>query len=139
MITSKLAKPQEIELVCSDPEIYERYREDTTPPIEKMFYPDNWKYMSGYVDGELACVMIIEDNHFLHFNCLKEFRKHSYDLARECLKFHPYPFYAKVPECCQDVLHFSLNYGCKEIRREKDGFIRDGEAYDNIILKYEVM
>lgn len=140
MITVKIPTKEDAAKVFLDEENYNRSADDFSPKREDFNIdvlcsnPDKLKVVGAYVDDKIASIMMEHDG-MIHFMLLRKYRKYAHKIADELLKEFPGEIYTKVPSCYQSTLHFTKKHGFVEIGIDKASFTKNGQSYNEHILK----
>ena len=137
MIRIEVASGSDIEEIIKDDEIYSRIGDDFSPSKEVLELPKIHGCLSGYVDGRLASLYIVDEGK-LHFMVKKQYRGNARKLLNKSYKYYNKKVYCVIPLCYNDVIKFAIN--CKFNLK---GFVREyrkinGAFYDGAILERNV-
>lgn len=137
MIELKLIDRVEAARVILDPEIYDRISNDKCPEYFEL--PDI-PYWGGYVNGELASLNIegeFRDGIKIHFQVLKNYRKHARELLEISIKDIDYPIYAEIPTCFQSTINFALKAGFRTIEIKPENYLKYGKLHDRYLMRLD--
>jgi len=133
-----------IKSVLCHPEIYGCISCDESMPADEFEPPISSKiqYVAGFVDGAIIGLMIyhdVDDKVKCHIQVLPEYRKEcAKKFARMALNFGKAKnaiVYAEIPVCYPNVLRFSKAVGFFETGRIIDGYAKNGENHNVIIVR----
>lgn len=143
MITSELIDIEEAVSILTDPEVYERIRDDEfpeEPPKDRNVWPPPESiYYGGFVDGELASVSIVhpmENGDQFHFQVLKPYREHKRELLRQALAYYSdRKLWCEIPDPYSSVLKLAKEFGFREVEVRPGAHLKNGQRYDSRILE----
>lgn len=143
IITSELIDPEEAVSILTDPEVYDRIKDDEfpeEPPTDRNVWPPPESiYYGGFVDGELASVSIVhptENGGQFHFQVLKPYREHKRELLRQALEYYrDWNLWCEIPDLYPGVLKLAKEFGFREVEVLSDHYVKNGQRYDSRILE----
>lgn len=135
----------EIEKILLDPVIYDCISDDNCPPIEEFKAPigKGYTYIGGYSNNQIFGVMIYHNKSgktYCHIQVLPEYRaEFSQEFAKKALDEqlqYGDEVWAEIPTCYDNVLRFALSFGFRQVDKQKDAYLKNGEKSDIIVLRY---
>ncbi len=138
MIITKTPTREETVKVFLDKENYNRAADDRDPTLEEFnvewLFNDKLRIVGAYIEHEIVGIGLEHDNE-LHFMLLRQYRKYGHEVVEELMLSFPGEVITKVPFCYPSTLHFAKKHGFVEVGVEKDAFKKNGEFYDEHILR----
>lgn len=145
MIVRETACRGEIEKILLDPVIYDCISDDNCPSIEEFKAPigKGYTYIGGYSNNQIFGVMIYHNKNgktYCHIQVLPEYRaEFAQEFAKKALDEqlqYGDEVWAEIPTCYDNVLRFALSFGFRQVDKQKDAYLKNGEKSDIIVLRY---
>ena len=147
MILKQITDPELIKSIITDPELWERLKEDGSNPDDyEPAMTEKAIYLGVYVEDLLIGIFSYHKQHNstinIHANILQKHRKqYAKEAGRLAITYFAYDTHdtiqkliAEIPVIYKDVYHFSLNNGLIKEGINRKSILKNGELVDTYML-----
>ena len=147
MILKQINDPELIKSIITDPELWERLKEDGLKAENyEPLMTENAMYLGVYVGDLLIGVFSYHKQNSstinIHANILQKYRKqYAKEAGRLAITYFAYDTHdtiqkliAEIPVIYKDVYHFSLNNGLIKEGINRKSILKNGELVDTYML-----
>ena len=139
MIQIKVPTDQDVEKIYYDEEIFDRVSDDNTKEIKGSKLPWGKHFMlGGYLDNKIISLFDVNINGKAHFAVLKPYRRYAREACKKSLDRVNFYTWAEIPVLYKGLINFTKKFGYAETSIAKKSHIKNGVAYDKIILERRV-